>query len=95
MSEKNLKTNVCKMIKKDFPKAWFWKISDKFYAGIPDLLVLIDGKAIFMELKYGKNTLQKIQIFTINQINKAGIKAVEVRSVAQAKMEILNLIERG
>ncbi len=94
MSEKNLKTNVCKMIKKDFPNAWVWKISDKFYAGIPDLLVLIEGNAIFMELKYGKNTLQKIQIYTIDQINKAGIKAVEIRSVAQAKLEILNLIER-
>jgi len=82
------------MIKKDFPKAWVWKISDKFYAGIPDLLVLIEGNAIFMELKYGKNTLQKIQIYTLDQINKAGIKAVEIRSVAQAKLEILNLIER-
>jgi len=82
------------MIKKNFPKAWVWKISDKFYAGIPDLLVLIEGNAIFMELKYGKNTLQKIQIYTIDQINKAGIKAVEIRSVAQAKLEILNLIER-
>ncbi len=83
------------MIKKDFPRAWKWKISDKYYSGIPDLLVLIDGKAIFMELKHGKNKLEKIQLHTISEINKAGIPAFEIRSVDQAKQEILNLIERG
>lgn len=89
MGEKTLKAQIIRMIKKEFPKAWVWKVSDKFYSGIPDLLVLINGYALFLEIKFGDNNLTKLQEYTIKQIRKAGIAAYEVRSVEEARSKIL------
>ena len=89
MSEKNLKNQVLKMVKKEFPGAWTWKISDRYYSGIPDLLIL------FMELKFGKNTLEDIQKYTIKEIKNRGVVAEEVRSVSQAKEILTNTFGKG
>lgn len=48
------------------------KTSDRFTAGIPDILICKQGKFIGIELKYGKNKPTPIQNYHLNKIKKAG-----------------------
>jgi Holliday junction resolvase len=43
--------------------------------GIPDLLCLKDGKAIFIECKEKRDTLKPLQEFRIKQLKQLGFEA--------------------
>lgn len=43
--------------------------------GIPDLLCLKDGKAVFIECKEKNDTLKPLQEFRIKQLNEMGFDA--------------------
>ncbi len=48
------------------------KLSD---AGYPDMLILKDGEATFIEIKEGRDTLKPLQKYRIDQLRKKGFKA--------------------
>lgn len=48
-----------------------------------------------MELKFGKNTLENLQRYTLKEINKRGVVAVEIRSVKEAKDILVNTFRKG
>ena len=48
------------------------KTSDRFTAGIPDILICMEGRFIALELKVGKNKPTKIQDYHLRKIRKAG-----------------------
>lgn len=50
-------------------------------AGIPDITVLYQGRAIFIELKAAKGRLSPAQIATAHRIEKAGCPVYECRSL--------------
>lgn len=78
--ETQVKIKIIKHLKKNYPGIWYWKISDKFYSGIPDLLVIYKGRHIFFELKTVKGKATKLQLYTIEQIRQAGGEAYVVRT---------------
>jgi len=43
--------------------------------GIPDLLCLKDGKAVFIECKEKNDTVKPLQEFRIKQLNEIGFEA--------------------
>ena len=43
--------------------------------GIPDLMCLKDGKAMFIECKEKKDTLKPLQAFRINELHQMGFDA--------------------
>lgn len=43
--------------------------------GIPDLLCLKDGKAVFIECKEKNDTVKPLQEFRIKQLNEMGFEA--------------------
>lgn len=57
--------------------------------GLPDLLVVLDGRAIFLEVKSDVGVATKIQEHTIEQLQKAGAVAEVVRSADEAVQAIL------
>jgi len=62
-----------------------FKISDRFTAGIPDLVCMKDGRTIWIELKTPEGRVQPIQTWTINQIKSAGVEAYICRSIEEVK----------
>ena len=44
-------------------------------AGYPDIILLKNGKATFIEVKEGKDTLKPLQKFKINQLIAEGFEA--------------------
>ena len=57
-------------------------------AGVPDLLVVYQGRAFFFELKAPGAKAEPLQRHTINQIRKAGGVAVVARNVADVADEL-------
>jgi hypothetical protein len=89
-SETNFKRKVLAYLKKTYPNAWVYKCSDKFIAGIPDVLCCIQGRFIAIELKILPNKPTNLQIYVLELIRKAG-GAV---GVAYSINDVKNILER-
>jgi Holliday junction resolvase len=76
MNETQFKTKVMRKLKE---KGGFWyKTSDKFVRGIPDILGCFKGKFYALELKVGKNKATDLQKYTVDEINENEGKAYVV-----------------
>lgn len=71
---------------------WSLKIHGGFgRAGIPDLLCLKEGRAVFLEVKQPGKKASKLQIFTMGEIeSEAGVPCFVVTSATEA-IECLKL----
>lgn len=85
-SETQLKNRVRKMILKEFPEIWFFKSSDRFTSGIPDIIGCFNGQFFAIELKRDeKSVATPLQLHTISQIKKAKGHAMVCRSVQEVR----------
>lgn len=88
MLEKDFKGKVLKYLHKTYPKAVWYKISDKFISGIPDIIGCLEGKFIAIELKRKGNKPTALQEYNINAINVAGGLAFWTDNLEEIKEEI-------
>lgn len=86
-SEAALKTKALRWLKQRYPDAWIYKSSDRFTAGVPDILICFppDGRLVACELKRKDGVVSKIQQATLDRIEKAGGLALVVRSLEELK----------
>ena len=69
MLEKELERKCAKVAKS--AGAIFWKFQSPGTNGVPDrIMILPNGKVIFIEFKVGKNKLSKLQAAIIEKIRK-------------------------
>jgi hypothetical protein len=85
MTETHIKLAILKMIKKEFPDILTLKLSDKYYSGYPDLLLIINGMCCFIEIKTPIGKVSKIQEYTLQKIREAGGFAFVAHSVIEAR----------
>ncbi len=85
LSESDLKRKILIFLKKKHPNAWVYKTSDRWISGIPDFLILEDGRLYAVELKVGTNKATKLQTHTLNAIANAGGISGVCRSVDELK----------
>lgn len=60
-----------------------------YRAGCPDLMIVSDGKAHFIELKAAKGVVSAAQSLTMVAIEQAGGKCAVCRSLADVEMQLL------
>ena len=84
MNESQLKKQVMNYLK---DKGAFWKISDRFQNGIPDILGVLkpSGRFIAIELKVPPNKVTKLQEYILERIRVCGGNAGVARSVEEVK----------
>lgn len=70
------------------PHLWYWKVSDRYTIGIPDIIGLYYGIFFAIELKKPGKKPRKIQSFMLARIKKAGGKVL----VAQTLEEVQEFI---
>lgn len=70
---------------KTLPKSWVYKTADRFKSGIPDILVLCQGKFIAIELKVRGKKAKPIQEYTLEKIQEAGGAGAVCYSVNEVK----------
>ena len=68
MNESKAVQNLLKELRK---LGWFEKISDRYKAGIPDILGCIEGAFVSVEVKIDTNTTTPLQRFNLFEIIKA------------------------
>lgn len=72
MKETELKNKVIRMLRREFPDAWFFKASDKFTAGIPDIIGCYQSRMFGIELKVPPNKVTQLQLYELNRIVFSG-----------------------
>jgi Holliday junction resolvase len=97
MLEGDLQKKVIKFLKAKFKNepAFFWKASDKFRGGIPDIMGCYKGQMWSIELKVGKNTTSELQDITIEQLQKAGALVTVCWTMEEVEEFIDNVMKRG
>ena len=72
---------------------WYFKVhgSPMQLAGVPDILAIVSGRAVFIEVKTATGRVSKIQAHVMTQISNAGA----VVGVARCLEEAIGLIVRG
>jgi hypothetical protein len=85
MNETQLKIKVIKMLRKEFPDVWFFKVHDMFRSGLPDLILCVHGRFCAIELKVGDNGPTKLQEYEIGKIVEACGYARVCWSVEEAR----------
>jgi hypothetical protein len=81
-SELSIQKKFLKKMKSDFPKAFVVKLSDKWYSGIPDVLVIQGGLAYFYEIKAKGGVVSPIQEKTHEALRRAGASVFIVKGGA-------------
>lgn len=75
MTEKDFENKIVKTFLKSLNKCWFFKVhggSMFQVAGIPDIIGVVNGKFIALELKAEKGTPSQLQLRIIRLIKAAG-----------------------
>lgn len=89
--ETRLKSRVKASIKKKYPDAFIYAISDRWISGMPDLFIIIQGVQFFLELKIPGEKPRKLQKATICKINKAGGYAY-ARTTVKDCMDLIEIL---
>jgi len=69
---------VTKLVSELRTHGHFWKATDRFRAGVPDIVGCVDGRFIGIEAKIDYNKPSEIQAYTLLDIAKNGGYAVVV-----------------
>lgn len=85
--ETKLQKDVNKYLK---DKGWFYHPADRYKRGIPDIIGVMNGKFIAIELKVKGRKPSTLQKVTLNRIEKNGGEAY----VAWSLKEVIDIIEK-
>ena len=72
LSESQIQSKYIKHLKTLHTDAFIVKLSDKWVSGLPDLLMVVGGKAYFYEIKSKNGVVSKIQEQTMIALQKSG-----------------------
>lgn len=68
---------------KELPDSWWVKISDKYTAGLPDVVGSLRGHFVAFELKSATGTASDLQEWVLKQIRDTGGGAFVVRTLQE------------
>lgn len=78
--EKLFETKVCKFLK-DLKKTWFFKVHGSMFqkSGVPDIIGVVNGTFIALELKAENGKPSALQVYNIKQLRWCGAYAKIVK----------------
>ena len=92
MMESAITQKVMRQIKERWPQAFVVKLSDKYSRGLPDVLAIVKGVCLFIEVKTDIGILSPIQVVTHDRIINAGGDVYLLQGM-EAIPQILNDID--
>ena len=72
LSESSIQTKLLQRLRAKNPESFIVKLSDKWLSGMPDVMMITNGKVYFYEVKSNKGVLSEIQKVVHDQIRKSG-----------------------
>lgn len=91
--EKVLKDKALDKFRREFPTAFIWKISDRFYTGIPDMFFGYKGFVCFIEFKRVKEKLKPLQRYIMQLLERNNIPAYKCETMDEVD-EIINYVKK-
>ena len=79
VSESSIQSRLIKELKRNNPDAFIVKLSDKWFSGLPDVMMIHSGKAYFFEVKSEKGVVSEIQRRIHHELQEAGAYVEIVR----------------
>jgi hypothetical protein len=95
LKSQNVVTQFSSIPNSTFTRSWSQKMKNKksgVRPGLPDLFILIESEAFFVELKTEKGTLQATQKEWIRNLDKSSTKAYIVTSLEEFKVLIYDIV---
>ena len=77
--ESSIQNKFIKLLKREGENDFIVKLSDKWYSGLPDVMVISDGKVHFYEIKARGGVVSPIQEKTHEELRRAGATVTIVR----------------
>ena len=74
-----------KLLNKLKSHGFFWKASDRYRAGIPDIIGVVNGRFVAIEMKRDTGKTTALQIYTMKEIDKHAGKTFIVKYVNKNK----------
>lgn len=78
-SESSIQRRFIAKLKRKNPAAFVVKLSDRWVSGLPDVMMILDGRAYFYELKSQNGVVSQIQEQTHRALIEAGADVSIVR----------------
>jgi hypothetical protein len=70
MTESQFSAKLLRALRQRMPNAIIWKLNDRFTSGIPDAVVVYEGRATWLEMKIGTNSVTPIQWETLYKLKR-------------------------
>lgn len=85
--ERDVQKKVLKYLKATLHEgeSFFWKVSERYASGIPDIMGFYRGKGFAIELKVGNNKPTELQKLTMVRLRSAGVTVAVCYSVEEVK----------
>ena len=90
MKESQVVTTLLKSLKEN---GFFWKASDRFHAGIPDIIGCSGGRFVGIEVKIDTNKPTPLQVHYLAKIRDAGGYSEVVTYLNKTKLYRIQNIE--
>lgn len=88
MLENTIQSKILKYIRKTYPQAVVWKLTETTNCGIPDILFIHKGRVMFFEVKRPGGRRRPLQEITVDKIKLNNVYAGFVESVDEVKEAI-------
>lgn len=77
------------------PRSFWIKVQQQTIRGTPDILGVVNGRMVALELKVGRNKADKLQVWTLQKIKQAGgfTAVVHPDNSGVILDELLNLLD--
>lgn len=100
-NERAFVTAAIKLIRKDYPEVWCWKVHDQFTSGIPDIVGCLGGVFFAIEAKQVKELgrrqgkTEAIQVYVMEQIKKAGGIVGVAKTLDDVRAIMKQVVDKG
>lgn len=93
-SEASLQRAIIAKMKKILPQdsTFFWKVSDRYIAGVPDIVGCTSGIPFAIEVKHKKNKPTKLQLITMDVMRRAGFLVLVTYSVQEVEQFLKEVV---
>lgn len=87
LTESQLRSNIVRVLKR---RKWLvMPLTERSSSGYPDMMIIKDGRVVFVELKRQSGKIEPIQLYWNELLKKNGVEAYFVRSVDDIKKIII------
>ena len=93
MQEKTLQNYFIRWLRKTHPNVFYYKTNDRFVAGLPDVVLCVNGRFLGIEFKSSRGRLTRLQALISVNIMGSGGEYLVTSSFDEACSKVESLLK--